>query len=250
MRFEHTAKRFDVELDDLAQRLARIIAGVSQALSRGLKTQVGYDPKPANEPIAINRYHHCRELDEAAVLLIARRQPVAVDLREIVASTKANLILKEIGTHADGIIGLEFMAAMPTSLGDHLCQLSKRSLIDFCDVGEAFVQRDREKARRIKDRLSMRTEIEPSIVQTIVAAKVQEMGGFETVCCLARYVEALDRINDLIAALADVACDLHQPALLDEASTVDVSLAPKGGARQFATQMRGLQQAFKIREKG
>jgi phosphate transport system protein len=87
---EHTAKAFDADLQELTRKVAemgglaeREIADAIEALTKrdaGLaKRVVAADP-------AIDALQ--QEVEEKAILTIARRQPMAVDLREVVGALR------------------------------------------------------------------------------------------------------------------------------------------------------------------
>jgi phosphate transport system protein len=102
---EHTAKAFDTELQELNSRVAemgglaeREIADAIQALTRRdtdlAKRVVASDP-------AIDALQ--QEIEEKAILTIARRQPMAVDLRDVVGALRVANDLERIGDLAKNI---------------------------------------------------------------------------------------------------------------------------------------------------
>ena len=102
---EHTAKAFDTDLQELTRKVSemgglaeREIADSIQALTRRdvdlAKRVVATDP-------SIDTLQ--QEIEEKAVLTIARRQPMAVDLREIVAALRVANDLERIGDLAKNI---------------------------------------------------------------------------------------------------------------------------------------------------
>jgi phosphate transport system protein len=102
---EHTAKAFDTDLQELNSRVAemgglaeREIADAIQALTRRdtdlAKRVVASDP-------AIDALQ--QEIEEKAILTIARRQPMAVDLRDVVGALRVANDLERIGDLAKNI---------------------------------------------------------------------------------------------------------------------------------------------------
>jgi phosphate transport system protein len=105
MSNEHTSKAFDTDLQDLTSKVSemgglaeRVIADAIQALTRRdadlAKRVVQTDP-------AIDALQ--QDIEEKAILTIARRQPMAVDLREIVAALRVSNDLERIGDLAKNI---------------------------------------------------------------------------------------------------------------------------------------------------
>jgi phosphate transport system protein len=97
--------RFQQGLDDLRQKLLRMGGLAEQAVDRARQAYVDRD---------LNRCHLVlegeslinnseREIDEAAFDLLAMQQPMAVDLRFILAVTKINSDLERVGDQAVNI---------------------------------------------------------------------------------------------------------------------------------------------------
>src|SRR2546427_374860 len=97
--------RFHQELDDLRARLLRMGGLAEQAVDRACQAYIDRD---------LNRCHQVlegetqinlteREIDEMAFDLLAMQQPMAVDLRFILAVTKINADLERVGDHATNI---------------------------------------------------------------------------------------------------------------------------------------------------
>jgi len=105
MASEHTAKAFDADLQDLTRLVAemgglaeRQIVDSVDALNRR-DIALGHRVVAADAEIDTLQ----REIEERAVLTIARRQPMAVDLREIVGALRVSTDLERIGDLAKNI---------------------------------------------------------------------------------------------------------------------------------------------------
>ena len=99
MASEHTAKAFDNDLHELTRLVAemgglaeRQIADSVDALVR---RDAGFGASIVARDSEIDRFQ--RTIEERAVLTIARRQPMAVDLREIVGAMRVATDLERIG---------------------------------------------------------------------------------------------------------------------------------------------------------
>src|SRR5919204_616752 len=102
---EHTAKAFDVDLQDLARKVAEMGGLAEKEVADAVDALAKRDTALAQRVIAvdINTDHLQREIEEKAILTIARRQPMAVDLREIVAALRLANDLERIGDLAKNI---------------------------------------------------------------------------------------------------------------------------------------------------
>ena len=106
MSFEnHIMKQFDEELEEIRTRLMEMGGKVEQQLQNAVLAIGQADSKLAEEVIVEERYVDAMEvdIDEACILIIARRQPAASDLRLVMMVTKAVNDLERIGDEAKKI---------------------------------------------------------------------------------------------------------------------------------------------------
>ena len=103
---DHTMKAFDTDLQDLSRMVAEM-GGLAekQVADSGRRTgKARYDAGAARVALAdANIDALQREIEERAVLTIARRQPMAVDLREVVGALRLANDLERIGDLAKNI---------------------------------------------------------------------------------------------------------------------------------------------------
>ena len=96
---DHTAKAFDVELRELTRMVAEMGGLVEKQIADSLDALADRDPDIAQRPIAldpkIDALQH--EIEEKAVFTIARRQPMAIDLREIIGALRIANDLERVG---------------------------------------------------------------------------------------------------------------------------------------------------------
>jgi phosphate transport system protein len=99
MTSEHTTKAFDTDLQELARMIAEMGGLVERMIGDSVDSLVRRDNVLAKQVIAIDTDidNLQRTVEERAVLTIARRQPMAVDLREIVGALRVATDLERIG---------------------------------------------------------------------------------------------------------------------------------------------------------
>jgi phosphate transport system protein len=151
---EHIVSAFENELKGLAQRVAEMggltekqIVGAIDALIRGdiaLATSVrAVDP-------TIDAMQ--REIEEAGILIIARRQPMAIDLREIVGALRIAADLERIADLAKNIakrvIAINGSLPLPKVTGG-FDAMARLALERIKEVLDAFAQRDVEAALEV-----------------------------------------------------------------------------------------------------
>ncbi len=102
---EHTAKAFDVDLQELTRMVAEMGGLAEKQIADAVDALVRRDTESAARvvvaDVALDDLQ--REIEERAVLTIARRQPMAVDLREIVGGMRVAGDLERIGDMAKNI---------------------------------------------------------------------------------------------------------------------------------------------------
>lgn len=105
MASEHTAKAFDADLQELSRLVAEMGGLAERQIVDSVDALVRRDVALGRQVVAldveIDKLQH--QIEERAVLTIARRQPMAVDLREIVGSLRVATDLERIGDLAKNI---------------------------------------------------------------------------------------------------------------------------------------------------
>ena len=96
---DHTTKAFDVDLRELTRMVEEMGARVLKQIADSLDALASHDSDLGQRAIAvdpeINSLQHA--IEEKAVLTIARRQPMAIDLREIIGSVRISNDLERVG---------------------------------------------------------------------------------------------------------------------------------------------------------
>src|SRR5205085_5767242 len=105
MASEHTAKAFDSDLQELT-RLVAEMGGLAERMitdSAGslIRRDIALSKRVVAADVEIDKLQHV--IEERAVLTIARRQPMAIDLRERVGATRVAIDVERIGDLAENI---------------------------------------------------------------------------------------------------------------------------------------------------
>jgi phosphate transport system protein len=105
MMSEHTAKAFDVDLQELNKSVAQMGGLAEKAIADSVDALVRLDTDLASHVILVDNSIDAlqRDIEEKAILTIARRQPMAIDLREIVSALRVSNDLERIGDLAKNI---------------------------------------------------------------------------------------------------------------------------------------------------
>jgi len=99
MPTRHIVHSFDNELNYLSQKIIEMGDHARKMVEDAVHAIISHNDDLANEVIAADHIldEAEREIDEKAILIIARRQPMAVDLREIVGAIRISADLERVG---------------------------------------------------------------------------------------------------------------------------------------------------------
>jgi phosphate transport system protein len=104
-RADHTAKAFDVDLQDITRKVAEMGGLVERQISDAVGALADRDLELGERVMAADPAIDAlqREIEEKSILTIARRQPMAIDLRDIVGAMRVANDLERVGDHAKHI---------------------------------------------------------------------------------------------------------------------------------------------------
>jgi phosphate transport system protein len=151
---EHTIKAFDVDLQALASMVAEMGGLAEKQIADSVDALARLDSMLAQRIIALDPTidNLQREIEEKAILTIARRQPMAVDLREIVGALRVASDIERIGDLAKNIakrvvaLGSEFHQQKVIRGVEHMADLVLGQLKDVLD---AYARHDLDKAMAV-----------------------------------------------------------------------------------------------------
>jgi len=150
----HTAKAFDIDLQDLARMVAEMGGLAEKQIADAVDALAKRDARLAQRVAALDPTIDAlqREIEERAILTIARRQPMAVDLREIVGALRVSNDLERIGDLAKNIakrviaLGSEFHPNKVIRGVEHMTDLVLGQLKQVLD---AYARRDVNQALEV-----------------------------------------------------------------------------------------------------
>ena len=104
-RVDHTTKAFDTDLQEITRKVAEMGGLVERQIADSVQALVDRDVELGERVIALDPTIDAlqREVEDKCILTIARRQPMAVDLRECVGAMRLCNDLERIGDHAKHI---------------------------------------------------------------------------------------------------------------------------------------------------
>ncbi len=185
--------RFQNGLDELKEKLLRMGGLAEQAIERAMEAYRNRDAKSCKAVFDGERDINAaeREIDELALDLLAMQQPMAVDLRFIMAVVKINADLERVGDQAVNIAQRVLdLATQPETdvpvdiprMAETVSTMMRRALESFIDgkaeLAEAVLQMDNI-VDRIKDEafvvlvdlMNRRPEITRQALDTLLIAR-------------------------------------------------------------------------------
>ena len=151
---DHTVKAYDTELEILGRKIAEMGGIAEKMLSDAVESLFNFDTDLAwatvNGDLRLDILE--RDIQEAAILTIERRQPMAIDLREIIATIRISGDLERIGDRAKNIAKRAIKLAGEMHIPR--CIIGLRSMRELGavllkDALDAYAQRDAERARDV-----------------------------------------------------------------------------------------------------
>ncbi|MDP4024250.1 phosphate signaling complex protein PhoU [Methylobacterium sp. NEAU 140] len=150
----HIVSSYDTDLENLRRSIAEMGGVAEKMTGEATEALVRRDAALAQAVIAADKRLDTlqREIEERAVLLIARRQPLAIDLRETISAIRVSGDLERIGDLAKNVAKRvvaisDQSAAQKIVLGvRHMSDLAEAQLKDVLD---AYASRDTAAAQDV-----------------------------------------------------------------------------------------------------
>lgn len=150
---QHSVARYGEELDSLKGLVLRMAGAIEQRISKILEAMVEGSSEPiqwvAHSDSEINKLEI--EIDEMTISILARRQPVAVDLRVLTTVLKINTDFERIGDEIQRIARVmerfDF-EMLPREIAETLRHLGQEVVSMVRDAADSFARADTELATR------------------------------------------------------------------------------------------------------
>lgn len=200
-------EHFSEQLDFLRQQLILMGAEAESQIRLAVEALVTADVDKANAVIARDPVVDQMEVrnEEAVVSLLALQQPVAVDLRFLVAALKINNDLERIGDHAVNIAeGAVRMAAMrpfkPWIDVPHMAEIARTMLKRALD---AFVRRDAALALQVCKEDDVLDQKHRSIIRELLTYMAEHPSLISASIEIMSVSKNLERVGDLSTNIAE-----------------------------------------------
>lgn len=209
MMTEHTVTAFEEELKLLESKLAEMGGLAEQLLGRAIDSLERRDPGLAALTIRqdehIDRLEH--EVEELAISIIARRQPMAIDLRQIMTAIRVAGDLERIGDLGKNIAKRATAIAeenRPKQLMIGIRHIGNTALEQLKDVLDAYSHRDATKALQVWLRDEELDAIYNSIFRELLTYMMEDPRNIGLCTHLLFGAKNLERIGDHATNIAEM----------------------------------------------
>lgn len=231
---EHIVGAFDAELGELTVRVTRMGGLAEKALTDAVLALDRTDEDLARRVIAADSSIDAleREIEEQAVHVIARRQPMADDLREIMTAVRIASDLERIGDLAKNIAKRSL--AVHGELGVRqavraIDRMSRMALEQLRNVLDAYAQRDVETALEVWRQDADLDAMYTSIFRELLTYMMEDPRAISYATHFLFAAKNVERIGDHTTNIAEMIHYLVRGELLRETrpkKDTSISAAP------------------------
>jgi phosphate transport system protein len=205
---EHTDQEFEQELRHLREQLLLMGSHVEGIISASLRALVERDSELAQRTIEADRVVDRLEIeiDGLCLQILARRQPVASDLRFVTMVLKAVTDLERMGDLGVNISErvVELNNETPLKPYVDLPRMADETQMMLREALDAFVAKDADRARRVIARDQIIDDLYAQIFRELLTYMMEESKNVYRATRLQSIAKYLERIADHATNLAEL----------------------------------------------
>src|SRR5499426_1705180 len=207
MEAERVVRHFQEELDQLKRRLLEMGGLAEEHVRLAIKGLVDRDQALIDRVLVedepINRLHI--EIDNRCFTLLALYQPMAADLRTIVAAVKINTDLERVGDLAVNVAEAARRYAMhpPVKKLIDIPRMATIAQTMLRDALDAFVRRDVQLAQQVLNEDDRLDSLKTQIFRELLTYMLQDPSTIERALDLILVSRHLERIGDHATNIAE-----------------------------------------------
>jgi phosphate transport system protein len=205
---EHTVRSYDDELNELSQKIAEMGGLAEQNVADSVAALIRRDSALAQRIIGSDQRIDMlqRQVEDLATLMIAKRQPMAQDLRAIMAAIHIAIDLERVGDLAKNtakrVVAVEGNFGSPRLVAgvEHIAELS---LGQVKDVLDAFATRDLDAALAVWKRDDEVDAMYTSLFRELLTYMMEDPRNITFCTHLLFCAKNLERIGDHATNIAE-----------------------------------------------
>ena len=204
----HTVSAYGEELRGLATSIAALGGHAERMVEQAIAALVNSDDALARKVIADDAVldQGQRDLDERAILIIARRQPMAQDLREIIGTIRICAELERVGDLGKNIakrVVAVTEGRQPVSLFRGIEALSTLALTQLKEVLDAFATRSVDRIDAVRDRDDQIDAMYTSLFRELLTYMMEDPRNITACTHLLFCAKNIERIGDHATNIAE-----------------------------------------------
>jgi phosphate transport system protein len=217
---DHIVKSFDEDLKHLNNVIAEM-GGLAEAqLTRAVEALVRRNSELATQVVQDDKRIDALETEvgQLTVRMLALRQPMAQDLREVVAAIKIASDIERIGDYAKNIAkrAIVLSAHTPMKPVTSIPRMSQLALQIIKDVLDAYIEKDAEGARAAWRRDEEVDEMYNSLFREMLTYMMEDPRNIGPCTHLLFIAKNIERIGDHATNIAEIVYFLVHGRSLDE----------------------------------
>jgi phosphate transport system protein len=230
---DHIVSSYDTELQDLRRRIAEMGGIAEKMLTEAITALVQRDTPLAQAVMGVDARLDAlqRQVEEQAILMLVRRQPMAIDLRETVSAIRVSGDLERIGDLAKNIAKRALATSgqfQPPKVVVGIQHLTDLVLAQLTDVLDAYAQRDNEAALDVWQRDGSIDALYTSLFRELLTYMMEDPRNITFCTHLLFCAKNIERIGDHTTNIAET---IHY-LVTGQNQTVE---RPKDDRSSFAT---------------
>ncbi|MCM2472695.1 phosphate signaling complex protein PhoU [Rhizobium sp. CG5] len=208
MSSSHIYTAYDEDLKYLMRRISEMGGLAEQMVGESMRALVNSDGALAQKVISddVIMDNAEREIGDKAIITIARRQPVASDLREIIGALRIASDLERVGdlakSNAKRVMVVQ-ESGIPRTLARGIEHLSELALVQLKEVLDVYTTRSAEKAKSIRDRDDEIDAIYTSLFRELLTYMMEDPRNITTCTHLLFCAKNIERIGDHATNIAE-----------------------------------------------
>ncbi|AQT44056.1 PhoU domain [Bartonella apihabitans] len=208
MPINHTVRSFDEELGYLEAKIAKMGTFASEMIEEAVNAVVNNDLKLAKKVISDDMFldETEREIDEKSVAIIAKRQPMAVDLREIIGAMRIAADLERVGDMGKNIAkraAAIVESRQPASLYHGLQSFATLTLNQLKEVLDAYASRSLERIDAVRNRDEEIDAMYTSLFRELLTYMMEDPRNITACTHLLFCAKNIERIGDHATNIAE-----------------------------------------------
>ncbi len=208
MSSEHTVRSFDDDLKRLDHLIAEMGGLAEVQLAGAIEALVQRDVEKAAAIISADRRIDVLEtqVDQHTIAMLARRQPMASDLREIVGALKTSSMIERIGDYAKNIAKrtAAIVETTPVPSAQTVARLGQLAQAMIKDVLDAYLARDRDKADAVRLRDRELDALHTAIFRELLTYMMEDPRSISACTHLLFVAKHMERIGDHATNIAEI----------------------------------------------